>query len=173
LLRANGERLADLGFSRHAFRLAWLPGLLFAIGLFVVVHGLVGSVLAAALGGTGTSPAVIALFRDPRDAPLWVFCAIIGGGFNEELVRAFILTRFERAWGPIGLILAVVVDSIEFGMGHLYQGIASAVGSGVTGLLFALIFLRRRRVADAMVAHAGFDLLGVAAAYALYGRRAG
>jgi hypothetical protein len=36
------------------------------------------------------------------------------------------------------------------------------------GLLFALISLHRRRVADAMVAHTGFDLLGVAGAYALY-----
>jgi len=172
LLRANGERLADLGFGWHALRRAWLPGLLFAVGLFVLINVLLGSVLAAAFGGRGTSPAVVALFRDPREAPLWVFCAVVGGGFNEELVWAFILTRFERAFGRRGLVVAVVVDGVEFGMGHLYQGITVAVGSGLTGLLYALIFLRRRRVAEAMVAHAGEDLIGVAAAYALYAPRA-
>ncbi len=34
----------------------------------------------------------------------------------------------------------------------------------------AFIYLRRRRVMDAMLVHAAFDLLGIAAAYALYGR---
>jgi membrane protease YdiL (CAAX protease family) len=52
------------------------------------------------------------------------------------------------------------------------RGGAGTVTTGVSGLLFALIFLHRRRIADAMVPHAGFDLLGVAAAYALYGQRA-
>jgi len=173
LLRANGERFADLGFGMRFLRLALLRGLLLAIALFVVLNVFVGSLLSAVgIGGGGTSPTVIALFRDPREAPLWVFCAVVGGGFNEELVGAFILTRFEQAWGRSGLVLAVVVDSIDFGMGHLYQGISAVVVSGLGGLLFALIFLHRRRVADAMVAHAGFDLLGVAAAYALYGRGA-
>src|SRR5262245_30945403 len=66
---------------------------------------------------------------------------VVGGGFNEELVRAFILTRFEQAFGQWGLALAIVVDSIEFGIGHLYQGIAGAAVTGLTGLLYALIFL--------------------------------
>jgi uncharacterized protein len=172
LLRANGERLANLGFGWHALRRAWLAGLLFAVGIFVLMNVLLGSVLAALFGGRGTSPALVALFSDPREAPMWVFCAVVGGGFNEELVRAFVLTRFERAFGTRGLVLAVVVDGVEFGMGHLYQGIPSAVVSGLTGLLFALIFLRRRRVVEAMMAHAGFDLIGVAAAYVLYVPRA-
>jgi membrane protease YdiL (CAAX protease family) len=170
LLRANGERLADLGFSRRALGQAWIRGSVLAVGVFLFGNGLVNSLLAAVgVSGSGTSPTVIALFREPRELPLWVFCAVVGGGFNEELVRAFILTRFAQAFGPWGLAFAVVVDSIEFGMGHLYQGVAGAMTAGLMGLVFALIFLHRRRVADAMVAHAGFDLLGVAGAYALYG----
>lgn len=172
LLGANGERLANLGFGLRDLRRAWLRGILLAAALFIV-DVLAGSLLSVVgLGGGGTSPTVIALFRDPWEAPLWVFCAVVGGGFNEELVRAFILTRFEHAFGRWGLALAVVVDSVEFGLGHLYQGVNGAVLTGLSGVLFALIFLHRRRVADAMVAHAGYDLIGVAAAYALYGRGA-
>jgi uncharacterized protein len=167
LLRVNGERFADLGFEPRALGRALLRGGLLAVGLFLIVNVLASSLLSV-VGSGGTSPTVIALFRDPREATLWVFCAVVGGGFSEELVRAFILTRFDQVFGRKGLVFAVVVDSVEFGMGHLYQGVTSAVLSGLTGLLFALIFLHRRQVADAMVAHAGFDLLGVAAAYALY-----
>ncbi len=94
----------------------------------------------------------------------------MGGGFTEELIRAFVLTRFDKAFGTPGLVFAVVADSIVFGIGHSYQGSNGMVRSGIAGLLFALIFLQRRRVSDAMVAHAGFDLLGIATAYALYSR---
>jgi membrane protease YdiL (CAAX protease family) len=170
LLRASGERLTDLGLGVRAVKLALVRGLLLAVGIFVLEHAVANGVRAVLGGGTGTAPAVIALFRDPREAPYWVFAAVVGGGFTEELQRAFVLTRFERAFGKVGLTVALLVDSACFGIGHLYQGYFSAVTTALTGLLFGLVFLHRRRVADAMVAHAGFDLIGVAAAYALYAR---
>ncbi len=170
LLRANGERLADLGLRARDFRAALLRGVLLAVALFILDVAVGSLVSSLSGGGGGTSPDVIALFRDPREAPLWVFCAVVGGGFNEELVRAFILTRFEQAFGRWGLVVAVCVDALEFGLGHRYQSTRAAVTTGLMAVLFSLIFLRCRRAADAMVAHAGYDLIGVAAAYALYGR---
>ena len=169
LLRANGERLADLGFGARPVRESWLRGLLLAAGLFVLINIVLNSALQA-LGVPGKPEAVPALFRDPREAPLWVWIAVVGGGFTEELQRAFVITRFERQWGRTGLVLGIAADSVMFGLGHSYQGLLAMIGCGLSGLLYALIFLRRRRVADAMAAHAGFDLLSAAAAYALYGR---
>jgi membrane protease YdiL (CAAX protease family) len=170
LLRGGGERLAGLGLGARAVKLALVRGLLLAVGIFVLEHAVANGVRALLGGGMGTAPAVVALFRDPREAPYWVFAAVVGGGFTEELQRAFVLTRFERAFGKLGLTVALLVDSASFGVGHLYQGPSAAVTTALTGLLFGLVFLQRRRVADAMVAHAGFDLIGVAAAYALYAR---
>lgn len=170
LLRANEERFLDLGFSGPFLKAALVWGPLVAAVVFLFVNVVLGSVLKA-LGTPARPEALPALFRDPREAPLWVFLAVVGGGFTEELIRAFILTRFERALGRIGLAVAVVVDSAVFGLGHLYQGVTAALQSGVTGLLFALIFLKRRRVADSMVAHAIFDLFGIALAYLLYAAR--
>jgi uncharacterized protein len=167
LLYANDERLADLGFTGSTIKAAFVWGPLVATGVFIFANVVLGSVLKAL--GTPTRPeALPALFRDPREAPVWIFLAVVGGGFTEELVRAFVLTRFELAFGRIGLIAAVMVDSAVFGLGHLYQGVTGAIQSGITGLLFALIFLRRRRAADSMVAHAFFDLYGVTLAYLLY-----
>jgi membrane protease YdiL (CAAX protease family) len=57
--------------------------------------------------------------------------------------------------------VALVVDSVGFGLGHSYQGVSGAVTTGLMAVLFALIFLHRRRVADAMVAHAGYDTWGI------------
>ena len=169
LLRANGESLRSLGFEREGTGRFLLRTGLLAAGLFVVAN-LVLNNLFSALLGHGQAPPIAELFRDPHEAPYWIFSAIVGGGFAEELERAFIVTRFEKLFGRAGLILAVGLDSIVFGLGHLYQGNASAVTSGFTGAILALIFLKRRRVIDAMVVHALFDLMGIAAAYALYAR---
>jgi len=167
LLDANGERIANLGLTGPSLKAAFVWGPLLAAGVFVSVNVVLGSVLRA-LGTPPRPEALSALFRDPREAPLWVFLAIVGGGFTEELIRAFVLTRFEHALGRIGLTVAVVVDSAIFGLGHLYQGVTAVIQSGITGLLFALIFLKRRRAADSMVVHALFDLFGIALAYLRY-----
>ena len=101
---------------------------------------------------------------------MWIFSAIVGGGFAEELWRAFVLTRFDALFGRKGVVFALIADSLVFGLGHLYQGPASALTTVFTGALLALIFLWKRRVIDAMVVHALFDLAGIAVAYALYAR---
>jgi membrane protease YdiL (CAAX protease family) len=166
-LRANDEHIRDLGITGPSLKTALVWGPLLAAGVFVFVNVVLGSALKA-LGTPSRPQALPGLFRDPREAPLWVYVAVVGGGFTEELVRAFVLTRFDRALGRAGLAAALVVDTVVFGLGHLYQGVTGAIQAGTTGLLFALIFLRRRRAADAMVVHALFDLFGVALAYFLY-----
>jgi membrane protease YdiL (CAAX protease family) len=169
LLRANGESIRDLGIARDGTGRFLLRSLGLAVALFVVANVVLNSVFSAVLGH-GAAPPIAELFRDPREAPYWVFSAIVGGGFAEELTRAFVLTRFEKLLGRWGLAAAFVIDSLVFGLGHLYQGNASAATSAVTGAVLALIFLQRRRVIDAMAVHALFDLMGIAAAYALYAR---
>jgi uncharacterized protein len=170
LLYANEERFESLGITGAFLKAALVWGPLVAAGVFLFTNVLLGAALKA-LGAPGRPEALPGLFRDPREAPLWAFIAIVGGGFTEELVRAFVLTRFDRTMGRTGLVLALVVDSAVFGLGHLYQGVRGAIQSGITGLLFALVFLWRRRAADSMVVHAIFDLLGVALAYYLFAGR--
>jgi membrane protease YdiL (CAAX protease family) len=169
LLHAGGESIRGLGFTRDGHARLVLRSLALAAGLFVLANVVLNPVFSALLG-PGATPPVADLFRDPREAPYWIFCALVGGGFTEELMRAFVLTRFEKLLGRWAIGVALVLDSIVFGLGHLYQGRASAVTSGMTGVVLGLIFLWRRRVVDAMAVHAIFDLMGIAAAYALYAR---
>jgi membrane protease YdiL (CAAX protease family) len=169
LMRASGETVRELGFARDGTGRFLIRTGLLALGLFVVANVVLNNVFSSLLGG-GQAPPIAELFRDPREAPYWIFSAIVGGGMTEELARAFVLTRFEKLFGRSGLVVGIILDSIVFGFGHLYQGNASAITSGITGLLLALIFLQRRRVVDAMAVHALFDLMGIATAYALYAR---
>jgi membrane protease YdiL (CAAX protease family) len=143
LLRWNDETLSDLGFKIDGSSRDVLLLAAQSIGLFVVSNLVINGLLSA----------------------------VMGGGFAEELERAFVLTRFEKLFGRAGLLAGLILSSIFFGLGHLYQGKGGAISAGLTGLLLALIFLRRRRVVDAMVVHGVFDLLGIAAAYALYAQR--
>jgi membrane protease YdiL (CAAX protease family) len=170
LLRLSGLSLAILGFRPGGIRRVLAFGILVPSGLFLVGNIGLNSILSALLPH-GRTTVLKTLFQDPHQAPYWVIAAVVGGGFSEELRRAFVLTRFEQLFGRVGLIVALVVDTFIFGLGHLYQGSAGAIGAGFTGLVLALIFLRRRRVIDAMLVHAVFDLMGVAAAYALYAHR--
>jgi membrane protease YdiL (CAAX protease family) len=169
LLRWNGESIRDLGLVPDRSWTGVLRLAVLSIGLFVLTNMLLNPLFGALMPRTGELP-IASLFADRSQAPYWIFSAIVGGGFAEELARAFVLTRFEKLLGRGGLVAALLIDSVAFGLGHLYQGPASAVSSGVTGLLLGLIFLSRRRVIDAMIVHAVFDLMGIAAAYALYSR---
>ena len=170
LLRWSGESFASLGIAKKGLGRSILVGLGFAFLFFLVINVGLNPLVGGLLGGS-VDASVRTLFQDPAEWPWWVSTAIVGGGFAEELMRVFVLTRFERLLGRGGLVVALVIDCAVFGLGHLYQGTSGAVSSAITGLLFAFVFLRRRRATDAMAAHAWFDLLGIAAAYALYAPR--
>jgi len=94
-----------------------------------------------------------------RDALVFAFVAIVGGGVREELQRAFMLHRFERYLG--GPAAGVIVLSVAFGLGHLQQGYDAGVITGVLGAFWAIVYVRRRSVLVPMVSHAGFNAFEV------------
>ena len=85
--------------------------------------------------------------------------AVLAGGIREELQRAFLLRRFEQHLG--GPIVGVVVLSVAFGLGHYPQGWDAVIVTGVLGLVWAIVYLRRRSSVAPMVSHAGFNSLEV------------
>ena len=81
----------------------------------------------------------------------------MAGGVREEIQRAFILHRFD-VWlggGTVGL----VVGSIAFGAGHIVQGYDAAIATGLLGVFWGVVYLRRRSVIAPIVSHSGFNLL--------------
>ncbi len=127
-----------------------------------------------------TNP-LLDLVDEPGDLVLFLMSSVYVGGIKEEIQRAFILDRFERYLGPIllwpflpfmnrsisgkeelghrlGAGIGLIVWSILFAVGHAVQGVDSAAGAGVLGLLFGLLYLWRRNLIAPMVAHALFDI---------------
>ena len=81
----------------------------------------------------------------------------ITAGFIEELVwRAYLINRFTDIFGQTrkASVIAIFCSSSLFGIVHFYQGPSGMLLAGVTGLLFSVAFLiRRRNLWPLVIAH--------------------
>jgi len=161
LLFAHGERPRDVFIGRRgvvseaAFGL-WLLPITFALAAAVIL-----SVrrFAPSLHNVENNP-LQGLLGTPSDAWWFALVVVVAGGVREEIQRAFLLHRFDVWLG--GRTVGVVVTSIAFGAGHFtIQGIDAGLATGLLGLMWALVYLRRRSAIAPMVSHAGFDLLQI------------
>jgi membrane protease YdiL (CAAX protease family) len=53
------------------------------------------------------------------------------------------------------------VFSVAFGFFHVEQGFDVAISVGLLGVIWGVLYIRRRSVVAAMVSHAGFDVAQV------------
>jgi len=165
LLKLSGEGANALGLTRRAWPQHLAIGLAIGTAMFVVFNVGLASVMGALLprpADVGAS--LTSYFSEPGNLLLWLPIGIFGGGVVEELERIFVITRFEQRWGRTGLVLGVVLSSVTFGLGHLYQGVGIAMATAVSGAALALLYLRRRSALEPIVAHAISDVFAVLAA---------
>jgi len=84
--------------------------------------------------------------------PDYLMMIIVGwviGGFIEEIIfRGFLITRlsslFKTTW--IGNLIAIVVSSASFGFAHLFYGWGGVISTGLTGIIFGLIFIKSNKI---------------------------
>jgi membrane protease YdiL (CAAX protease family) len=170
LLKHDGQKVSDLGLRKAQLKKSFLPGFLFGLVIFAVSNVFIPWITQ---NWFSDSESVLTgnWFRSPVAIPVWIFLGLIAGGLTEEVSRAFVLTRFERAFGRVGLIIAIILSSVSFGIGHLYQGHGAAFSLGISGALYALVYLRRRSCWEAVIAHATFDTVGITILFCMYLRR--
>jgi len=162
LLRLDGGGLRDLGVTRHEWPKHLGLGLVFGFGMFVFFNVALDSVMSSLIPRPPSSGrSVTQFFESPMNLLAWIPIGIFGGGVVEELQRIFVITRFESWLGRPGLILGVALTSVMFGYGHLYQGVGTAIGTALSGVVFSLIYLRRRSALEPIAAHAFSDVLAV------------
>ena len=89
----------------------------------------------------------------------WTLAAV-----GEEFVfRGYLLTRFARALGdtPRAWGGALVVTSVLFGLGHVYQGASGVITAGLTGFLFGVLYLQTgRNLWVPVITHGTMDTVG-------------
>lgn len=93
-----------------------------------------------------------------REERIWFFFVSLTAGICEEAIyRGFLINYLMGAPANLNVTLAMVVSSLIFGMGHIYQGVKGAIGSSVLGFIFALLFVMTGNLALPMLLHALID----------------
>jgi len=161
-LRTRGESVRDVllrgqaGFWREVRHGLALVPLIF---LVVIVVGQTINYYAPNLHNVTDNP-LQAMLTSPVRAAVFALVAVLAGGVREEVQRAFILHRFRHDLG--GARLGLVIFSVAFGIGHAMQGYDAAIITGVLGLLWGIVYLRRGSMVAPMVSHSLFNLIEIA-----------
>ena len=160
MLYAHGERPREVLFGRRRVVGEAILGIPLAAMALVVGGAIILTIqrFAPSLHTVPDNP-LQDLLQRPRDAWLFALVVFVAGGFREEIQRAFLLHRFDVWLG--GPIVGLVVTSVGFGAGHLFQGVDAAMTTGLLGAFWAAVYLRRRSAAAPIVSHAGFDLVQI------------
>lgn len=142
-----GRPWSELGFSIQMTLGFWIAmAIVAALGVATAVHYIHAlrteesrREARAALG-----EAVLLVPHDRKEMRSFVMLAVTAGICEEILYRGFLIWYVARFTGTtvLGMIGAVAISSIAFGVGHLYQGPKSAgriVGlAAVTGAIFVV-----------------------------------
>lgn len=164
-LRRRGKSWADVGMKRPT-RLAVVVALIATVLLFPLT-GVFSEILKELTGWEADISAFDVLRGNVGAliaglAVVWTIAA-----FGEELLFRGFLTHSLADLPPAEKrslwtwMLALVVSSILFGLGHAYQGPAGMVLTAIIGLLFGLTFLAARRNLWApILAHGLYDTAG-------------
>jgi membrane protease YdiL (CAAX protease family) len=147
-----GPYRAGLGidFRRKKFDLGWGALLAACIG----IPGLL-LVYAAALLGLNAQIIPAALQPVWWAVPVLIISAVQNAVLEEVIVVGYLITRL-RQFG-LRLWLVVALSAVLRGSYHLYQGFGAFVGNAVMGVVFALFYLRFKRVMPLIVAHTILD----------------
>jgi membrane protease YdiL (CAAX protease family) len=166
-LHAHGERPREVLLGKRPVAGEALLGLPLAVPVFLLVAVALSIVRSFApwLHNVPQNP-LEGLIRTRLDAAAFGVVAVVGGGFREEIQRAFILRRFERHLG--GGWVGVALFSLVFGAGHTLQGWDVAIATSCLGAFWGAVFLVRRSIAAPVVSHSVFNAAEILR-YALYG----
>ncbi|HEU5108493.1 MAG TPA: CPBP family intramembrane glutamic endopeptidase, partial [Micromonosporaceae bacterium] len=89
--------------------------------------------------------------------PVLVLAATQNALLEEIVVVGYLLTRLrELGWR---IAPAVATSALLRGAYHLYQGFGAFVGNAIMGVVFALFYLRTRRVLPLVIAHTLLDVV--------------
>ena len=120
-----------------------VPGL--ALYLGAVAAGFNLQVAASGLGETWWRPVVL------------VLSAAGNGAAEEILVVGYLLVRLRQLGVPPWLALAA--SALLRGSYHLYQGFGGGLGNLAMGVVFALWWMRTRRLWPLVLAHTLLDVI--------------
>jgi len=160
--------LLDIGFRLISFKYnIWftvvtliLSGLLFAIISYQTILLLTSAksreeAKKQIVDGEG---AANMLPRTKKEKRLFSFLSFSAGVCEEIIFRGFLMFLLLAIFPDIPIYFIILIPSIIFGIGHLYQGLQGVIKTGVFGALLMCLFLVTDSLLLAIVLHFLADL---------------
>jgi membrane protease YdiL (CAAX protease family) len=148
----QGARLIGLDLRRPGFDLATGAGLTLLIGLpgLALYLGTYQLGLSVQIAPANLAPVWWAV-------PVLILAAAQNALLEEVVGIGYLLTRLrELGWHAAA---AVGAHALLRGTYHLYQGFGGFVGNAIMGAVFALFYLRFKRVMPLVIAHTLLDVV--------------
>jgi membrane protease YdiL (CAAX protease family) len=165
LIGRTGDAPGTFGFAppRPRFDIGAGAGLALLIG----VPGL-GLYLAARALGINTVVQASGLPDVWWRLPVLLLAAAQNAFLEEVVVVGYLVTRLRQLGWQLPAVIAI--SALLRGSYHLYQGFGGFLGNAAMGVVFALFFIRYRRVGPLILAHFLIDAV-VFVVYAEFGSR--
>lgn len=155
-VRARGYKLIDVVGRRWRTAADAIIDLLCAAGTAALLRYL-GPLLFQLLGRWLTATGFL-LPKSTSESVVWIAVSIAAGVCEEIVYRGYLQ---RQLWSLTrSLPAALVLQSMIFGLGHIYQGWKPALVTAVYGLIFGLVAAGRRSIIPGAIAHAAVDIIG-------------
>ncbi len=148
-VRSEQVKLNDIGL--RAFN-RWTT--LQAIGFLIIANSVLSVLQVAIFAQSPQSfnPITAIVPTTAYARSVWVILCVIVAFSEEMAYRGYILTRVTRMSGG-RVWLGVLVSTVAFASGHLYQGIGGFAVIFVYGLMFAGLYLYTGSIFPGIIAH--------------------
>jgi membrane protease YdiL (CAAX protease family) len=155
-IRAYGFKLLDLLGRRWRTAFDVLTDLLLAIATAGLLR-VAGPILYFLLGRWAANTGFL-LPATMSESMVWIVVSAAAGVCEELVFRGYLQRQLWTLTGslPVALLLQAVV----FGAGHIYQGWKPAVMTAIYAVIFGLVAAWRRSIIPGAIAHAVIDVLG-------------
>jgi len=157
--------LSGIGLSRPK---SWIKFGLLGIGVGIAFQFLslyvIEPVLARLTGHLPDLSQFAALKGNAQFLLTWLAISWTVAAFGEEIVyRGYFMTRITDLTGKtqFAWLVSLILTAILFGSIHYYQGISGMISTGISGLVFGILYLAtQRNLWAAIVAHGVYDTAG-------------
>ncbi|MCL2198538.1 MAG: CPBP family intramembrane metalloprotease [Defluviitaleaceae bacterium] len=163
--------LADIGFRHISFNYnIWFTSVtLILSGLLLVfsLHRIIASLVSAkyrqkqfenfsdGAGGGNIFP------RSKKEKKIWLAVSLTAGICEEIIYRGFVVFLLQAIFPDIPIFLIILIPSVMFGIGHLYQGLSGVISTGIAGAVFMCLFLVTDSLIPVMILHFLIDFSSV------------
>ena len=155
-IHGEGYKLLDLLGRRRRTLFDGAIDLIVAIGTATLLH-LAGPLLFNLLGRWPSNTGFL-LPKSTLESFAWIAVSLCAGICEELIYRGYLQ---RQLWNlTSSLPLALILQSVIFACGHIYQGWKPALVTAIYGFVFGLVAAWRRSIIPGALAHTIVDVIG-------------